>query len=99
MTGMFAQVNLGRANPVVAPIVPAEGLVEQWYAVATNPRHEKWVAQQMRGYGIDHFLPLYKSIRRWKDRRKLLDLPLFPGYLFVRIALQDRLQVLHLPGV
>ena len=53
----------------------------------------------MEGQRIDCFLPLYKSIRRWKDRRKQLDLPLFPGYIFVHIALRDRLQVLQLPGV
>ena len=53
----------------------------------------------MAGQRIDCFLPLYKSIRRWKDRRKQLDLPLFPGYIFVHIALRDRLQVLQLPGV
>jgi transcription antitermination factor NusG len=44
-------------------------------------------------------LPLYRSLRRWKDRRKELDLVLFPGYIFVRIALINRLQVLQLPGV
>ena len=45
------------------------------------------------------FLPLYRSVRRWKDRRQELELALFPGYVFVRIALQDRLRVLQLPSV
>ena len=71
----------------------------RWYAAYTAPRHEKRVAQQMLGYRIDCFLPLYKSIRRWKDRRKQLELPLFPGYVFVRIELGDRLRVLGSPGV
>jgi len=71
----------------------------RWYAAYTAPRHEKRVAQQMLGYRIDCFLPLYKSIRRWKDRRKQLELALFPGYVFVRIELGDRLRVLGLPGV
>ena len=53
----------------------------------------------MRGYEIECFLPLYKSLRQWKDRRKELELPLFPGYLFVHIALRNRLQVLRIPGV
>jgi transcription antitermination factor NusG len=79
--------------------VPSESLQRCWYAVATNPRHEKLVAAQMRGYEIECFLPLYKSLRRWKDRRKELELPLFPGYLFVHIALRNRLQVLRIPGV
>ena len=70
-----------------------------WYAAYTNPRHEKYVAQQMSGHRIDCFLPMYKSVRRWKDRRKELELPLFPGYVFVRIGLKDRLRVLESPGV
>ena len=72
---------------------------QNWYATYTNPRHEKLVAQQMNARRIDCFLPLYKSARRWKDRRKQLELPLFPGYVFVRISLRDRLRVLNLPGV
>lgn len=71
----------------------------RWYAVYTIPRHEKCVARQMDGNGLDHFLPLYKSARRWKDRRKELDLPLFPSYVFVHIAFRNRLQVQTLPGV
>jgi transcription antitermination factor NusG len=71
----------------------------QWFAAYTSPRHEKRVAMQMEQHGIHCFLPLYRSVRRWKDRRKQLDLPLFPGYLFVRIALMHRLRVLQLPGV
>ena len=71
----------------------------RWYAVSTCARHEKWVACQMSRLAIEHFLPVYKSQRRWKDRRKELELPLFPGYLFVRIALRNRLQVLRIPGV
>jgi transcription antitermination factor NusG len=48
---------------------------------------------------VEHFLPLYSSVRRWKDRRVTLDLPLFPGYVFVRMALRERLQVQQVPGV
>jgi transcription antitermination factor NusG len=49
----------------------------------------------MDGRRIHSFLPLYWSVRRWKDRRIQLDLPLFPGYVFVHMALGDRLQVLN----
>ena len=49
--------------------------------------------------GFDVFLPLYESIRRWKDRRKVLALPLFPGYVFVRGGLDRRLDVVTTPGV
>jgi transcription antitermination factor NusG len=48
---------------------------------------------------VEHFLPLYESMRRWKDRRVKLQLPLFPGYVFVRLSLCDRLKVLQVPGV
>ena len=48
---------------------------------------------------VEHFLPLYSSVRRWKDRRVTLDLPLFPGYVFVRLALRDRLRVVQIPSV
>ena len=69
-----------------------------WYALYTCPRHEKCVAQQIEQRNISCFLPLYRSVRRWKDRRKELELALFPGYVFVRLALQDRFRVLQLPS-
>jgi transcription antitermination factor NusG len=69
-----------------------------WYALYTAPRHEKCVAEQIERRGIECFLPLYRSVRRWKDRRKELDLVLFPGYVFVQIALENRLRVLQVPG-
>jgi transcription antitermination factor NusG len=72
--------------------------VPNWYALYTSPRQEKKLAAQINAYGVDCFLPLYRSIRRWKDRRKELALVLFPGYVFVRIALQHRLRILQLPG-
>ena len=69
-----------------------------WYALYTYPRHEKRVNEQIKQRHISCFLPLYRSVRRWKDRRKELELPLFPGYVFVYIALRDRLAVLQLAG-
>jgi transcription antitermination factor NusG len=78
---------------------PPEYFQPRWYAAYTAPRHEKYVSQQMDGRRIHCFLPLYRSMRRWKDRRKQVDLPLFPGYVFVHMALQERLQVLQLAGV
>jgi transcription antitermination factor NusG len=76
------------------------GVREQpnWYALYTCPRHEKCVAQQIEQRNISCFLPLYRSVRRWKDRRKELELALFPGYVFVYFALKDRLRVLQLPS-
>ncbi len=71
----------------------------RWYAAYTLSRHEKQVACQLEERQLDCFLPLYTSIHRWKDRRKQVELALFPGYVFVHIALKDRLQVLRLQSV
>jgi len=70
-----------------------------WYAAYTSANHEKRVAEQLGVRSIEHFVPLYESERRWKDRKVRLQLPLFPGYVFVRLALSDRLRVLQVPGV
>ncbi|SRR6266478_3198701 len=79
--------------------LPAEYVEQRWYAAYTSANHEKRVAEQLGVRSVEHFLPLYESVRRWKDRRIKLQLPLFPGYVFVRLALRDRLQVLQVPGV
>lgn len=83
------------SNPITT-LTPPSG---EWYAAYTCSRHEKRVAQQLQERGIEHFLPLYRSVRRWKDRKKELELVLFPGYVFVRLELANRLRVLQLPGV
>ena len=71
-----------------------------WFAVYTAPRHEKSVSRHLQQRSIEHFLPLYKSRRKWKDGSKVeLDLPLFPNYLFVRIDWKERVRVLEAPGV
>jgi transcription antitermination factor NusG len=70
-----------------------------WYAAYTSANHEKRVAEQLGWREVEHFLPQYASVRRWKDRRVTLQMPLFPGYVFVHMALRDRLQVLQVPGV
>jgi transcription antitermination factor NusG len=71
----------------------------KWLAVYTNANHEKRVAEQLERRSVEHFLPLFESVRRWADRRVRLQLPLFPGYVFVRMAARDRLKVLEVPGV
>ena len=70
----------------------------QWYAVSVRPRHEKLVTRHLEHQGLNHFLPVYRSVRRWKDRHKELDMALFPGYVFVNLNLRDRLRVLRAPG-
>jgi transcriptional antiterminator NusG len=71
----------------------------EWFAVYTRPRHEKKVAQQLSNKGIEVFLPLRIVISNWKDRRKEVQFPLFTGYVFVHMFLEDRLSVLRIPGV
>src|SRR5258708_30735326 len=70
-----------------------------WYAAYTSANHEKRVGEQLAVRSVEHFLPLYSSLRRWKDRRGKLELPLFPRHVFVRLALRDRLVVLPIPPV
>jgi transcription antitermination factor NusG len=82
-----------------APLVACYSPLKMWYAAYTAANHEKRVAKQLSERSVEHFLPLYESVRRWKDRRVQLQLPLFPGYVFVRLAMRDRLQVLQIPSV
>jgi len=70
-----------------------------WWALYTRHQHEKTVAEMLSAKGFEVFLPLYDSMRRWKDRNKLLSLPLFPCYVFVRGGLNRKLQVVTTPGV
>ncbi len=71
----------------------------RWYAVTTQPRHEKVVAEQLLAKSIETFLPLVTLPSRWKDRSVLIDRPIFPGYVFTRISLRDRQHVFSVPGV
>lgn len=71
----------------------------QWYAVYTRANHEKRVAEQFGERSVQHFIPLYDSVRRWKDRQVKLRMPLFPGYLFVRVTPREQIRVLQVPGV
>jgi transcription antitermination factor NusG len=80
-------------------ILQAAHCEKRWYAAYTSANHEKRVAEQLVVRDVVHFLPVYESVRRWKDRRVTLQMPLFPGYVFVRMALRDRLQVQQVPGV
>ena len=88
---------------MLAEMKPGNGTVQSpqpsWYALYTCARHEKRVVQQIERRRLSCFLPLYRSVRRWKDRRKELELALFPGYVFVHMSLSNKLKVLEVPGV
>lgn len=62
---------------------PSSLLPKRWFAVHTRARHEKVVAAQLRGRGVETYLPLVEEIHRWSDRRKRVQVPLFPGYAFI----------------
>lgn len=71
----------------------------KWFAVYTTCRHEKRIAQHLSQREIEHYLPLYRSDRKWRDGSKVtLELPLFPSYIFVRIKRSERVSVLSVPG-
>jgi transcription antitermination factor NusG len=72
---------------------------KNWYAVYTIVRHEKAVNSALLEKDIDTFLPLREVISQWKDRKKKVLLPLFPGYLFINSNLEDRLTILNTPGI
>jgi transcription antitermination factor NusG len=96
---LMASLTTNVADSFEKLALPLQYCEARWYAAYTNANHEKRVAIQLKERAVENFLPLYESVRRWKDRRMKLQLPLFPGYVFVRLALRDRLQVLQLPGV
>jgi transcription antitermination factor NusG len=70
-----------------------------WYALQVRTRYERMVAEYLNGLGYEWFLPLCKDRKRWSDRVKQVELPLFPGYLFCRFDVQSRLPILKTPGV
>jgi transcription antitermination factor NusG len=70
-----------------------------WYAVYTRHQHEKVAAISLSKKGFEVFLPLYREIRQWKDRRKELLLPLFPCYVFLRGDVDRRSDILSTPGI
>jgi transcription antitermination factor NusG len=76
-----------------------EDFGHQWFALRVKSRCEKIVSIVLRQKGFDEFLPTYRSRRRWSDRLKTVELPLFPGYVFCRIDPQYRLPLLVTPGV
>ena len=65
-----------------------------WYALYTRSRHEQVVREQLDGKGIENFLPCCTKLSHWKDRKKKIQVPLFPGYVFVKILVHDRFEVL-----
>jgi transcriptional antiterminator RfaH len=72
-----------------------------WYAVWTRSRQEKASAERLNALGIQHYLPLKSELRQWSDRKQIVEVPLFIGYLFVCINLltNSQLRILKVPGI
>ncbi|MFO7587261.1 MAG: UpxY family transcription antiterminator [Gemmatimonadota bacterium] len=71
----------------------------RWYALRTRARHERRVDGRLRGRDLESFLPLVPRARRWHDRTKIVEWPLFPGYVFVRLASPRLTEALSVAGV
>jgi len=98
--GSFNDRSLPSTSAVLLRSQSASSDQLRWYAIYTRSRHEKRIKEQLDGQSLESFLPLYEAVHRWKDRRMLVSLPVFPGYLFVRIVLPEhRRPVITLPGV
>jgi transcription antitermination factor NusG len=74
-------------------------LEESWFAIRVKSRYESLVANIARNKGYEEFVPVYQTRRRWSDRMKAAELPLFPGYVFCRLDPVRRLPLLTIPGV
>src|SRR5260221_8097358 len=83
-----------------SPITNLQSLLgPQWFAVWTRSRYEQVVRDQLERKRIDAFLPTIPRWSRWKDRKKKVDWPLFPGYCFARFNVDDTLPILKCTGV
>lgn len=71
----------------------------RWYAIYTRSRYEKKVSMELEERGLEHFLPLVPQLRYWKDRKKIVNMPIFPGYVFVNINISEKIRVLRANGV
>ena len=94
---------MGRIDPAGADALarpePKAGHALAWYAIWTRSRHEKIVSEQLDRKGVEAFLPTITRWSRWKDRKKQIAWPLFPGYCFARFESDDRLPILKCVGV
>lgn len=72
---------------------------KQWFAIYVRSRAEKKVGESLNEIGIENYVPLKQEWRQWSDRKKLVELPVISGYVFVKIAINERLTVLNCPNV
>lgn len=85
--------------PSMHEFTPGCSSESRWFAAHVKSRHEKKVALQLTNSNLECFLPLYQTRQRWQDRTAIVDLPLFPGYVFIHIDPREKLRVVKLSGV
>ncbi|WP_396150008.1 UpxY family transcription antiterminator [Flavobacterium sp.] len=71
----------------------------EWYAIYTKPRNEKKVAENLAAIGIEVYCPIVTTLKQWSDRKKMVETPLIPSYIFVKIAEANRKDVFQINGV
>ncbi len=97
----MAELGQNRRGELAYPMNTQENMDEvskRWFALQVRPRYEKTVSMIARNKGFEEFLPIQQSRRRWSDRMKSIELPLFPGYVFCRLDPDFRLPLLTIPG-
>ena len=85
-------------SPATTPIRDANSEAA-WFALRVKPQHERTVSYALHQKGFERYVPLYRARRRWSDRLKEIELPLFQGYVFCRMSADKRAAVLTTPGV
>lgn len=85
-------------NPILESVLP-DCRDPRWYVLFVRTNQEKRVADSLAARAVEHYLPCYSSVRKWKDRRIQLEMPLFPGYIFVHLPLLDKRNVLTVPNI
>lgn len=96
---MGSLISAAPVTAISAVYAAAEAARPPWFALRVKPQHEKRALLALENKGLEGYLPLYRSRRRWSDRYKELELPLFPGYLFCRFAPDDKLRVETTPSI
>jgi len=89
-----AREQMSKGKPDVSNISPPH-----WFVLTVKPKHEKAVGDQLQARSLEPYVPVLRSRRKWSDRLKVVELPLFPGYVFCRFSLPRRSEVLRVPSV
>lgn len=71
----------------------------EWLVIYTKPQQEKKVSENLQKIGIESYCPTIEEVRQWTDRKKIIQVPIFKSYVFVKIALKNRNKVFEVPGV